>query len=82
MNIAAVEYYIHENFYLLTFHKAPPPENCSPHSIYLCRYILDDVDRHWSYHDKDNDGFISLQEYQDTSYGVIEGLSQIADCAA
>ena len=22
---------------------------------------------------KDNDGFISLQEYQDTSYGVIEG---------
>ena len=37
------------------------------------RYILDDVDRHWSYHDKDNDGFISLQEYKDTSYGVIEG---------
>ena len=38
-----------------------------------CRYILDDVDRHWSYHDKDKDGFISLKEYQDTSYGVIEG---------
>ena len=39
----------------------------------ICRYILDDVDRHWGYHDKDNDGFISLQEYQDTSYGVIKG---------
>ena len=40
-------------------------------SIY--RYILDDVDRHWDYHDKNSDGFISLTEYQDTSYGVIEG---------
>ena len=33
---------------------------------FSCRYILDDVDRHWNYHDKD-------KEYQDTSYGVIEG---------
>ena len=34
---------------------------------------MDDVDRHWDYHDKNGDGLISLQEYKDTSYGVIEG---------
>ena len=45
------------------------------YTSFACRYILDDVDRHWGYHDKNNDGFITLDEYQETSYGVIEGES-------
>ena len=37
------------------------------------RYIYDDVDRVWVYHDKDKDSFISWEDYLEASYGVVEG---------
>lgn len=39
------------------------------------RYVYDDVDTVWDYHDKNKDGFISIEEYKDVSFGVIEGES-------
>lgn len=37
------------------------------------RYVYDDVDNVWDYHDKNKDGFIDMEEYKDVSFGVIEG---------
>jgi len=36
------------------------------------RYIYEDVDRQWSYHDKNNDKLISWQEYKDGAFGTID----------
>lgn len=40
--------------------------------IMICRYIYDDVDRHWSYHDSNNDQKVSWEEYKQSSYGMVE----------
>ncbi len=37
------------------------------------KFIYDDVDRVWSYHDKDRDGFISWEDFRQSSYGTVEG---------
>ncbi len=37
------------------------------------RYVYDDVDNVWDYHDLNKDGYIDLAEYQNVSFGVIEG---------
>lgn len=36
------------------------------------RYVYDDVDRVWSYHDTDNDGFVNWDEYKEM-YNRVEG---------
>lgn len=41
------------------------------------RYVYDDVDSVWDYHDLNKDGYIDLAEYQNVSFGVIEGEREI-----
>ena len=41
------------------------------------RYGYDDVDSVWDYHDLNSDGYIDLEEYQNVSFGVIEGESMV-----
>lgn len=43
------------------------------------RFVYDDVDRVWSYHDKDGDSFISLDDYKNASYGNIKDLEEMYD---
>ena len=38
----------------------------------LPRYIYDDVDRQWSYHDKNEDKHITWEEYKEGAFGTIE----------
>ena len=40
---------------------------------YGCRYIYDDAERQWSFHERNNDNYISWDEYADTAYGMVEG---------
>ena len=53
------------------------------HSLMSCapptplRYIYEDVDRQWSYHDKNNDKLINWQEYKDGAFGNID--SELSD---
>ena len=41
------------------------------------RYVYDDVDSVWDYHDLNSDGYIDLEEYKNVSFGVIDGKSSI-----
>ncbi len=41
------------------------------------RYVYDDVDSVWDYHDLNSDGYIDLEEYKNVSFGVIEGESMV-----
>ena len=42
------------------------------------RYVYDDVERTWRYHDTDNDGFINWDEYKDVYSAVAgEGLPTV-----
>lgn len=50
-----------------------------PIIFFPSRYIFDDVERHWGYHDKDSDGKISWQEYRESSYGMMDNLDDIYD---
>jgi len=43
------------------------------------RYIYEDVDRQWSYHDKNNDKLISWQEYKDGAFGTIDNPDEVYD---
>lgn len=43
------------------------------------RYVYDDVDSVWDYHDMNKDGFIDMEEYKNVSFGVIEDLDMIYD---
>ena len=36
------------------------------------RYIYDDVDRQWPFHDKNHDGDLSWEEYEDTAFGRVD----------
>ena len=36
------------------------------------RYVYDDVDRHWGYHDSNNDQKITWAEYRESSYGMVD----------
>ena len=38
------------------------------------RYVYDDVKRVWSYHDKDQDNFISWDDYRQAAYGNVDGM--------
>ncbi len=44
------------------------------------RFVYEDVDRVWSYHDKDGDGFISLDDYKQASYGTIDSELRLCLC--
>lgn len=48
-------------------------------SLNPSRYVFEDVDRHWGYHDKDNDGKISWEEYKTSAYGMVDNLNDIYD---
>ena len=39
------------------------------------RYVYDDVDNLWDYHDLNKDHFIDLDEYKNVTFGVIEGTA-------
>lgn len=41
--------------------------------------MFDDVDRHWGYHDKNEDGKISWEEYKNTAFGMVENMDEIHD---
>lgn len=43
------------------------------------RYVYDDVDRHFPYHDKDENGKISWEEYKTSAYGMVQDLNEIHD---
>lgn len=48
------------------------------------RYVFDDVERMWDYHDTDHDGFINLEEHMEV-YGAVDGeetLEQYLVCAS
>ncbi len=36
------------------------------------RYVWDDVNRMWDFHDTDHDGFVNLDEHKEV-YGVVSG---------
>ncbi len=38
------------------------------------RYVWDDVDRMWDFHDTDHDGFVNLDEHKEV-YGLVSGES-------
>lgn len=43
------------------------------------RYIYDDAERQWSFHERNNDNYISWDEYADTAYGMIEDHDDVYD---
>ena len=44
-----------------------------------CRYLYEETDRHWGYHDDDNDGKIPWEEYKQSAYGMVQNLETIYD---
>ena len=47
----------------------------------LCRYVYEDAERVWNYHDKNGDDSVEWEEYKHTAFGTIEGKPH-AGCAA
>lgn len=45
----------------------------------VCRYIFDDVDRHWGYHDDNKDKKISWEEYKESAYGMVQNFDEVHD---
>lgn len=43
------------------------------------RYVYEDAERVWSYHDKNEDGSIEWEEYQHTAFGPIEDHNAVYD---
>lgn len=41
---------------------------------FYSRYVFDDVEKHWAYHDTNKDGHISWEEYKESAYGMVDGL--------
>ena len=46
-------------------------------SMLYTRYIFDDVDRHWGYHDTNKDNLISWEEYKESAYGMVESKCSV-----
>lgn len=44
------------------------------------RYVYEDADRQWDYHDTNKDNFISWEEYKENAFGPQYGMSLTMGC--